>query len=93
MTGVSRLARGRGGASEAFDIVLSADGLERRRPDEAPRHLPWEDISEWEIEQRRGGVRLFLRGAGSVTPLSVPGWGMDELDAVLRELTAPDPAT
>jgi hypothetical protein len=96
LTGVTRLSRGRGGASEAFNVVLSGDGLEIRRPDEASRHLSWDGISEWEIEPRRGGVRLFLRGGGSVTPLSVPGWGVDELDAVLRELTAPatpaDPA-
>jgi len=91
LTGVTRLSRGRGGASKAFDVVLSTDGVEIRRPDEAARLLPWDDISEWEIEPRRGGVRLFLRGGGSVTPLSVPGWGVDELDAVLRELTAPDP--
>jgi hypothetical protein len=91
LTGVTRLSRGRGGASETFDVVLSGSGMEIRRPDEAPRQLPWDGISEWEIEPRRGGVRLFLRGGGSVTGLSVPGWGMGELDAVLRELTAPDP--
>jgi hypothetical protein len=89
LIGVTRLSRGRGGGSEAFDVVLSGAGMEIRRPEEASRHLPWDRISEWEIEPRRGGVRLFLRGGGSVTPLSVPGWGMDELDAVLRELTAP----
>ena len=45
--------------------------------------------------RRRGGVRLFLRGGGSVTALVVPDWSADDLDAALRDastiVTTPDP--
>jgi hypothetical protein len=91
LTGVTRLTHGRGGGSDPFDVVLSGDGLEIRHPDEDVRHLPWSEISEWEIERRRGGVRLFLRGGGAVTSLVVPGWSVEDLDGVLGQVTAPVP--
>jgi hypothetical protein len=73
---------------DRFDIALSPDGIEIRRPGQVARQLSWDHVSEWEIEERRGGVLLTLRGGGSVTPLMIPRWTVDELDAVLRDVMA-----
>jgi len=56
-----------------FEVVLTSSGVEIQRPGAPVRTMPWERITEWEIQSRRGGVRLFLRGGGSVTRLVVPG--------------------
>ena len=71
---------------ERFDIALSPDGVEIRRPGQMTRQLSWDCVSEWEIQDRRGGVLLTLRGPGSVTALLIPRWTVDELEAVLRDV-------
>jgi hypothetical protein len=86
---VTRLAEGRGGGSAPFDLVVSEDGLEVRRPGEDGHHLSWNQISEWEMAHRRGGVRLLLRGGGAVTAVVVPGWSVEALDALFSEVTTP----
>jgi hypothetical protein len=89
LVGVTRLANGRGGGSAAFDLALNADGLEIRHSGEDVRHVPWSQISEWEMARRRGGVRLLLRGGGAVTAVAVPGWSVDDLSALFTEMTTP----
>jgi hypothetical protein len=74
---------------DPFDIALSHDGLEIRRPGRETRRLTWDRVSEWEVQDRRGGVLLTLRGRGAVTTLVVAGWTVDELEAALRDTTAP----
>jgi hypothetical protein len=91
MQGVSLLTKTRRRPVDLFELALTYDGIEIRRPGESARHLSWDRVSEWEIEQRRDGVLLTLRGGGSVTPLVIPRWSVDELDVVLREVTAPPP--
>ena len=86
--GVSLFSKERSRNHDVFDLALTYEGIEIRRPGEAPRHLSWERVSEWEIEQRRGGVLLTLRGGGSVTPLVIPRWKVDDLDVVLRDVTS-----
>src|ERR1700721_4328365 len=81
--------RGRSGGGEGFDVILTPAGLTVERPGRAPRRLPWEEITEWELEQRSGSVRLVLRGGGAVTALVVPRWSVDDLDAALRGAAAP----
>jgi hypothetical protein len=88
MQGVTLFSKERGRHSDAFELALTYNGIEIRRPGESARHLSWERISEWEIEQRRGGVLLTLRGGGAVTPLVIPRWKVDELDLVLRDVTS-----
>ncbi|HUC04435.1 MAG TPA: hypothetical protein VL961_03495, partial [Acidimicrobiales bacterium] len=92
MRGVSIYSKERGRNADTFELALTYQGIEIRRSGEAPRHLPWDRINEWEIEQRRGGALLTLRGGGSVTPLIIPKWRVDDLDAVLRDVTAGVPA-
>jgi hypothetical protein len=91
MQGVSLLTKDRG-RHDVFELALTYDGIEIRRSGQPTRHLSWERVSEWEIEQRRGGVLLTLRGGGAVTPLVIPHWKMDDLEAVLRAVTSPPPA-
>ena len=88
MQGVSLFSKDRGRHHDVFELALTAEGIEIRRPGESARHLSWARITEWEIEQRRGGVLLTLRGGGSVTPLVIPRWNVDELDLILREVTS-----
>jgi hypothetical protein len=89
-----RSSRRRGG--DTFDVVLTGAGIEIERHGQAAYHLSWEHISEWEIEQRRGGVRLTFWGGGAATPLIVPRWSVDDLDAALRDaarpVSLPDPS-
>ncbi len=89
---VSLYSKDRGRAS-VFNLTLDYDGIAIQPPGETPRHLPWTRITEWEIQQRRGGVLLILRGGGAVTPLLIPKWTVDDLDRVLRDVTSglPDP--
>jgi hypothetical protein len=94
LKGATRATKGRRRGGDVFSVVLAAPGVEIRRPGEPVRTMPWEGITEWEIERRRGGVRLFLRGGGAVTRIVVPGWNADELGAALLAATsspAPEP--
>ena len=86
IAGVSVVIDGRRFDGERFDLALSPEGMEIRRPGQTTRQLSWDRVSEWELEHRRGGVLLTLRGQGSVTPLFIPRWTVDELEAVLREV-------
>jgi hypothetical protein len=91
IAGVSLYSDKRRFHGDRFDIALSPDGIEIRRPGQAVRQLSWDHVSEWEIEDRRGGVLLTLRGRGAVTPLVVPRWTVDELEVVLRDATTATP--
>jgi hypothetical protein len=91
IAGVSLYSDKRRFHGDRFDIALSPDGIEIRRPGQAVRQLSWDHVSEWEIEDRRGGVLLTLRGRGAVTPLVVPRWTVDELEVVLRDATTAAP--
>jgi hypothetical protein len=86
--GVSLFTKERGRHADIFDLALTYVGIEIRRPGESARLLSWERVSEWEIEERRGGVLLTLRGGGSVTPLIIPRWKVDDLDLILRDVTS-----
>ena len=50
--------------------------------------MSWNRVSQWEIEEREGYVLLTLRGGGAATPLVVPGWTLDDLEILMREVTA-----
>ena len=50
--------------------------------------MAWSRVSEWEMEERPGYVLLTLRGGGAATPLVVPGWTLDDLEVLMREVTA-----
>jgi hypothetical protein len=102
--GVSiRSRQDKGGGDDVFELVLSHEGIEVRRPERSVQHLSWDRVSEWEIEEREGYVLLTLRGQGATTPLVVPGWTLDDLEVLMREVTsdtagpgppaAPTPAT
>ena len=91
LKGVTLPGKGRRREGEVFDVVLTAAGLTVERPGRAARRLPWEQITEWELEQRSGSVRLVLRGGGAVTALVVPRWSVGDLDAALRHAAAPAP--
>ena len=92
LTGVTLPGKGRRRGGEVFDVVLTPAGVTVERPGRAPRRLPWEQITEWELEQRRQDVRLTLRGGGAVTPFVIPRWRAEDLDAALREAAAPEAA-
>jgi len=87
LKGVTLASKGRRRGGNVFSVVLASPGIEIWRPGEPVRTVPWERVTEWEIESRRGGVRLFLRGGGSVTRVVVPGWTTEGLDAALRAAT------
>ena len=84
IVGVSILTGRRRSPAEVFDIALSTDGIEIRRPGRAATLMPWDRVSQWEVEERRGGVLLTVHGGGATTPLVVPGWSVDDLEAVMR---------
>ncbi len=86
--GVSIFSRQRRRKADVFDIALSHEGIVIRRPGRADQQMSWERVSQWEIEERPGCVVLTLRGGGSVTPLQVTGWTLDDLETVMREATA-----
>lgn len=87
IAGVSLATNGRRHNGDRFDLAISPERIEIRRPGQEIRQLPWDAVSEWEIEDQRGGVLLTLRGRGAVTPLHVPRWTVDDLAAVLQEAT------
>jgi len=73
---------------DLFDIDLSPEGIVIRRPGRSEQRMTWERITQWEIDDRTDCVVLTLRGGGSVTPLVVKGWTLEDLEAVMREATA-----
>ncbi|MGO8823928.1 MAG: hypothetical protein ACLQU9_01655 [Acidimicrobiales bacterium] len=88
--GVS-LATRRGRKGDVFDLTLSHDGMEIRRPGQAVQQMSWSRVSEWEIQERPKDLLLTLRGGGSTTPLLVPGWTLDDLEVLMRDMTADTP--
>ena len=86
--GVSLLTPQRRRGGDAFDLALSLDGIEIRRPGQAVQRMSWSRVSQWEIEERRDYCLLTLRGDGAMTPLVVPGWTLDDLEVIMREVTA-----
>jgi hypothetical protein len=86
--GVSIFSRQRTRPADVFDIALSREGIVIRRPGRVDQHITWDRISEWELAERPGCVVLTLRGGGSVTPLLVKGWTLDDLGTVIREAAA-----
>jgi hypothetical protein len=91
--GVSVLSRQKKRGTDRFELALSPTGIEVRRPDRPVQQLGWDRVSEWEIEERKGYVLLTLRGRGATTPLVVPGWSLDDLELLMREITADSAAT
>jgi hypothetical protein len=87
IAGVSLYSEDRRRNGDRFDLALSSDGIEIRRRGQVTRQLSWDRVTKWELEDRRGGVLLTLRGDGAVTPLLVPRWSVDDLAAVLRDAT------
>jgi hypothetical protein len=88
LRGVTLFTKSRRKGDDTFDICISPNGIEIIRPGEEARQLEWGRVSNWEIEQRTHSVLLVLRGGGSVTPLMIPGWKVDDLDQLLRAMTA-----
>ena len=88
LSGVSIFSRQRQRKADIFDIALSPEGIAIRRAGRPDQQMAWERIAQWEIEERPGFLLLTLRGGGSVTPLVVKGWGLEDLEAVMREVTA-----
>jgi hypothetical protein len=86
--GVTLFTKERGRTEDVFDIAIGPEGIRILRPDQEVRLLEWSRVATWEIEQRRKRVLLILRGGGSVTPLMIPGWKVDDLDQVLQDMTA-----
>jgi hypothetical protein len=91
--GVSVLSRQKKRGTDRFELALSPTGIEVRRPDRPVQQLGWDRVSEWEIEERKGYVLLTLRGRGATTPLVVPGWSLDDLELLMREITADSAAS
>jgi hypothetical protein len=85
--GVSIFSRQRTRKADIFDMALSPDGITIQRPSRSDQFMGWDRISQWEIEERPGCVVLTLRGGGSVTPLMVKGWTLEDLERVMRETT------
>ncbi|HEV3368365.1 MAG TPA: hypothetical protein VG074_02310 [Acidimicrobiales bacterium] len=88
LRGVTLVTKSRRKGDGAFDISISPKGVQILRPGEEARMLEWDRVSTWEMEQRKGSVLLILRGAGSVTPLMIPGWKVHDLDQLLCAMTA-----
>jgi hypothetical protein len=85
--GVSIFTRQRKRNVDVFDIALSPEGIAIRRPGRSEQHMTWERISQWELEERPGCIVLTLRGGGSVTPLVVKGWSLEDLETAMRGAT------
>lgn len=86
--GVSVLSKQRKLAHhDEFELGLSPAGIEVRRPGRPVQQMSWDRVSEWEIEERKGFVVLTLRGRGATTPLLVPGWTLDDLELLMRNIT------
>ena len=89
--GVQILTKKRARRADVFDITLSIEGIQVLRPGRTAQHMGWDRVSQWEIEERSGYVLLTLRGDGAVTPLVVRGWTLDDLEVVMRDITAGAP--
>jgi hypothetical protein len=89
--GVSIFSRQRKRKADVFDIALSTEGIAIQRPGRSDQHMAWDRIAQWEIQERPGCLVLTLRGGGSVTPLLVKGWTLEDLETVLREATTGRP--
>jgi hypothetical protein len=85
--GVSIFSRQRQRKADVFDIALSPEGIAIQRPGRSDQRMTWERITQWEIEERSGYLVLTLRGGGSVTPLLVKGWTLEDLERLMRETT------
>ena len=85
--GVSIFSRQRKRKADVFDIALSPEGIVIRRPGRTEQHMTWDRIAQWELEERSDCLVLTLRGGGSVTPLMVKGWTLDDLETVMRDAT------
>jgi hypothetical protein len=88
LSGVSIFSRQRQRKADVFDIALSPEGIAIQRAGRTDQQMAWERIAQWEIEERPGFLLLNLRGGGSVTPLVVKGWSLEDLETVMREVTA-----
>jgi hypothetical protein len=88
LRGVTLFTKSQRKGHDAFDISISPNGIQILRPGEEVRMLEWDRVSTWEMEQRKRSVLLILRGAGSVTPLMIPGWKVHDLDQLLCAMTA-----
>lgn len=86
--GVSLLSAEKKGGRDVFDLVLSRECIEVRRPERPAQQMSWDRVSEWEIEERKGYVLLTLRGQGATTPLVVTGWTLDDLEVLMRDVTS-----
>ncbi len=89
--GVSIFSRQRKRKRDVFDIALSPEGIAIQRPGRMDQRMTWERITQWEIEEQPGCLVLTLRGGGSVTPLMVKGWTLEDLERVMRETTTGEP--
>ncbi len=89
--GVQILTKKRARRADVFDIALSIEGIQVLRPGRNAQNMGWDRVSQWEIEERPGYVLLTLRGDGAVTPLVVRGWTLDDLEVVMRDVTAGPP--
>jgi hypothetical protein len=87
--GVSYYSRHGARQADVFDIALSSEGITIQRPGRNEQHMSWARISQWELEERPDCVLLILRG-GSVTPLMVRGWTLEDLETVMREAAMPE---
>ncbi len=87
--GVSYYSRHGARQADVFDIALSSEGITIQRPGRNEQHMSWARISQWELEERPDCVLLILRG-GSVTPLMVRGWTLEDLETVMREAARPE---
>ncbi len=81
------LLSGRRRNEDLFDITLSTEGIDVARPGRPVQHMSWNRVSQWEVEERKHDVVLTLRGSGATTPLVVPGWSVDDLAVLMRDLT------
>jgi hypothetical protein len=86
--GVSVLSSEKKRGQDVFEVALSYEGIEVRRPERRAQRMSWDRVSEWETEERKGYVLLTLRGDGATTPLVVPGWTRDELEVLMRDVTS-----
>ncbi len=85
--GVSIFSRQPKDGADVFEIALSPEGIVIRRPGRTEQHMAWERIAQWDLEEGPDCVVLTLHGGGSVTPLMVKGWNLEDLETVMRNAT------
>lgn len=86
--GVSILSRQKKRGRDVFELALSREWIEVRRPGRPAQQMSWDRVSEWEIEERDGYLLLTLRGHGATTPLVVPGWNLEDLEVLMRDVSS-----